>query len=121
MMLGSSGQESRRTGCFCFPDTHILLLILLVTPPLFSFCRSSSLILTLILLTIPFVSSRFQPYNQKEPPVVRVVEGPLFSEVVAHYQHFQQTTRIHNVPGSKCRMQNFKIEPIQMAFEAFCV
>uniref|UniRef100_A0A8C7XYX0 Alpha-mannosidase n=1 Tax=Oryzias sinensis TaxID=183150 RepID=A0A8C7XYX0_9TELE len=33
------------------------------------------------------------------PPVVRVVEGPLFSEVVAHYQHFEQTIRIHNVPG----------------------
>lgn len=42
----------------------------------------------------------FQPYHQKEPPVVRVVEGPLFSEVVAHYQHFQQTIRIYNVPGS---------------------
>uniref|UniRef100_A0A672GGS1 Alpha-mannosidase n=1 Tax=Salarias fasciatus TaxID=181472 RepID=A0A672GGS1_SALFA len=40
-----------------------------------------------------------KPYSQKEPPVVRVVEGPLFSEVVAHYQHFQQTVRIHNVPG----------------------
>ncbi|KAK5902487.1 hypothetical protein CesoFtcFv8_007733 [Champsocephalus esox] len=40
-----------------------------------------------------------KPYNQKEPPVVRVVEGPLFSEVVAYYQHFQQTIRIHNVPG----------------------
>ncbi|XP_037538643.1 alpha-mannosidase 2x [Nematolebias whitei] len=40
-----------------------------------------------------------KPYNQKEPPVVRVVEGPLFSEVVAQYQHFQQTIRIHNVPG----------------------
>uniref|UniRef100_A0A7N8XP04 mannosyl-oligosaccharide 1,3-1,6-alpha-mannosidase n=1 Tax=Mastacembelus armatus TaxID=205130 RepID=A0A7N8XP04_9TELE len=40
-----------------------------------------------------------KPYNQKEPPVVRVVEGPLFSEVVAHYQHFQQTIRVHNVPG----------------------
>ncbi|XP_041853892.1 alpha-mannosidase 2x [Melanotaenia boesemani] len=40
-----------------------------------------------------------KPYNQKEPPVVRVVEGPLFSEVVAHYQHFQQIIRIHNVPG----------------------
>uniref|UniRef100_A0AAQ4QP25 Alpha-mannosidase n=1 Tax=Gasterosteus aculeatus aculeatus TaxID=481459 RepID=A0AAQ4QP25_GASAC len=40
-----------------------------------------------------------KPYNQKEPPVVRVVEGPLFSEVVAFYQHFQQTIRIHNVPG----------------------
>ncbi|XP_034032721.1 alpha-mannosidase 2x isoform X2 [Thalassophryne amazonica] len=40
-----------------------------------------------------------KPYNQKEPSVVRVVEGPLFSEVVAYYQHFQQTIRIHNVPG----------------------
>ncbi|XP_061891652.1 alpha-mannosidase 2x isoform X3 [Entelurus aequoreus] len=39
------------------------------------------------------------PYEHKEPPVVRVVEGPLFSEVVAYYQHFQQTVRIHNVPG----------------------
>lgn len=45
----------------------------------------------------------FQPYNQKEPPAVRVVEGPLFSEVVAQYQHFQQTVRIHNVPGNKRR------------------
>uniref|UniRef100_A0A1A7YVL4 Alpha-mannosidase n=1 Tax=Iconisemion striatum TaxID=60296 RepID=A0A1A7YVL4_9TELE len=40
-----------------------------------------------------------KPYNQKEPPVVRVAEGPLFSEVVAQHQHFQQTVRIHNVPG----------------------
>ncbi|XP_060932125.1 alpha-mannosidase 2x isoform X2 [Limanda limanda] len=40
-----------------------------------------------------------KPYHQKESPVVRVVEGPLFSEVVAHYQHVQQTVRIHNVPG----------------------
>lgn len=40
-----------------------------------------------------------KPYYQKEPPMVRVTEGPLFSEVVAHYQHFQQTIRIHNVPG----------------------
>ncbi|KAM9854980.1 alpha-mannosidase 2x [Aulostomus maculatus] len=40
-----------------------------------------------------------KPYNDKELPLVRVVEGPLFSEVVAHYQHFQQTVRIHNVPG----------------------
>lgn len=40
-----------------------------------------------------------KPYNQREPPAVRVVEGPLFSEVVAQYQHFQQTVRIHNVPG----------------------
>ncbi|KAK5609011.1 Alpha-mannosidase 2x [Crenichthys baileyi] len=40
-----------------------------------------------------------KPYNQKELPAVRVVEGPLFSEVVAQYQHFEQTVRIHNVPG----------------------
>ncbi|KAK7121747.1 hypothetical protein R3I93_022736 [Phoxinus phoxinus] len=40
-----------------------------------------------------------KPYSQREAPIVRVVEGPLFSEVVAHYQHFQQTVRIHNVPG----------------------
>ncbi|XP_057692504.1 alpha-mannosidase 2x isoform X2 [Corythoichthys intestinalis] len=39
------------------------------------------------------------PYEHKEPPEVRVVEGPLFSEVVAYYQHFQQAIRIHNVPG----------------------
>lgn len=31
---------------------------------------------------------------------MRVVEGPLFSEVVTYYQHFQQTIRIHNVPGT---------------------
>ncbi|XP_026883527.2 alpha-mannosidase 2x isoform X1 [Electrophorus electricus] len=40
-----------------------------------------------------------KPYMQKDQPIVRVVEGPLFAEVVAHYQHFQQTVRIHNVPG----------------------
>lgn len=38
--------------------------------------------------------------------MVRVVEGPLFSEVVAHYQHFQQTIRIHNVPGTKNTQRN---------------
>uniref|UniRef100_A0AAY4BHS9 Alpha-mannosidase n=1 Tax=Denticeps clupeoides TaxID=299321 RepID=A0AAY4BHS9_9TELE len=43
-----------------------------------------------------------KPYRQKDQPVVRVVEGPLFSEVVAHYQHFEQTVRIHNVPGVDC-------------------
>lgn len=36
---------------------------------------------------------------------MRVVEGPLFSEVVAHYQHFQQTVRIHNVPGTPSILQ----------------
>uniref|UniRef100_A0A668AMF6 Alpha-mannosidase n=1 Tax=Myripristis murdjan TaxID=586833 RepID=A0A668AMF6_9TELE len=38
-----------------------------------------------------------KPYNQKEPPVVRVVEGPLFSEVVAHYQFAVST---HTLPVS---------------------
>uniref|UniRef100_A0AAR2IX91 Alpha-mannosidase n=1 Tax=Pygocentrus nattereri TaxID=42514 RepID=A0AAR2IX91_PYGNA len=40
-----------------------------------------------------------KPYTQRDPPIVRVVEGPLFAEVVTYYQHFQQTIRIHNVPG----------------------
>ncbi|XP_058854975.1 alpha-mannosidase 2x-like isoform X2 [Acipenser ruthenus] len=40
-----------------------------------------------------------KPYAPKEPPVVRVVEGPLFSEVVCYYQHFQHAVRIHNLPG----------------------
>lgn len=48
-----------------------------------------------------FLSVSLKPYNQKEPPVVRVVEGPLFSEVVAYYQHFQQAIRIYNVPGKQ--------------------
>uniref|UniRef100_A0A8P4GEI7 Alpha-mannosidase n=1 Tax=Dicentrarchus labrax TaxID=13489 RepID=A0A8P4GEI7_DICLA len=56
-----------------------LSLILLVAP---------STSFSVVLLDAKFLSSCFQPYNQKEPPVVRVVEGPLFSEVVAHYQHF---------------------------------
>lgn len=52
-----------------------------------------------------FLSARSQPYSQREAPIVRVVEGPLFSEVVAHYQHFQQTVRIHNVPGTPSILQ----------------
>uniref|UniRef100_A0AAQ5YRB3 Alpha-mannosidase n=2 Tax=Amphiprion ocellaris TaxID=80972 RepID=A0AAQ5YRB3_AMPOC len=40
-----------------------------------------------------------KPYNQKEPPVVRVVEGPLFSEVVAHYQHFHLVLNCFVFPG----------------------
>lgn len=40
-----------------------------------------------------------QSYSQREAPIVRVLEGPLFSEVVSYHQHFQQTVRIHNVPG----------------------
>lgn len=40
-----------------------------------------------------------KPYSQREAPVVRVLEGPLFAEVTTYFQHFQQTVRIHNVPG----------------------
>ncbi|XP_043934204.1 alpha-mannosidase 2x isoform X2 [Protopterus annectens] len=38
-------------------------------------------------------------YAPKEPPVVRVMEGPFFSEVVCYYPRFQQTIRLYNVPG----------------------
>ncbi|XP_039628976.1 alpha-mannosidase 2x [Polypterus senegalus] len=38
-------------------------------------------------------------YISKDPPIVRVVEGPLFSEVMCHYQHFQLTIRLYNLPG----------------------
>uniref|UniRef100_A0A8C0GQS5 mannosyl-oligosaccharide 1,3-1,6-alpha-mannosidase n=1 Tax=Chelonoidis abingdonii TaxID=106734 RepID=A0A8C0GQS5_CHEAB len=40
-----------------------------------------------------------QPYAPKEPPVVRVTEGPFFSEVASYYQHVQQVVRLYNVPG----------------------
>ncbi|XP_040824851.1 alpha-mannosidase 2x isoform X1 [Ochotona curzoniae] len=40
-----------------------------------------------------------QPYIPKEPPVVRVTEGPFFSEVVAYYEHMHQVVRLYNVPG----------------------
>uniref|UniRef100_A0A8D0GGK1 Mannosidase alpha class 2A member 2 n=1 Tax=Sphenodon punctatus TaxID=8508 RepID=A0A8D0GGK1_SPHPU len=40
-----------------------------------------------------------KPYAPKEPPVVRVTEGPFFSEVACYYQHVQQTVRLYNVPG----------------------
>lgn len=42
--------------------------------------------------------------------MVRVTEGPLFSEVVAHFQHFQQTIRIHNVPGKQTRLHSIHTE-----------
>lgn len=42
--------------------------------------------------------------------MVRVTEGPLFSEVVAHYQHFQQTIRIHNVPGKQTVLHSIPAE-----------
>ncbi|XP_032650078.1 alpha-mannosidase 2x isoform X1 [Chelonoidis abingdonii] len=40
-----------------------------------------------------------KPYAPKEPPVVRVTEGPFFSEVASYYQHVQQVVRLYNVPG----------------------
>lgn len=40
-----------------------------------------------------------QPYAPKDPPVVRVTEGPLFSEVTSYYQHVQTVVRLYNVPG----------------------
>lgn len=43
-----------------------------------------------------------QPYIPKEPPVVRVTEGPFFSEVVAYYEHMHQVVRLYNVPGEPC-------------------
>lgn len=47
--------------------------------------------------------------------MVRVTEGPLFSEVVAHYQHFQQTIRIHNVPGKRTALHLIPTESL------FCI
>ncbi|PNI42893.1 MAN2A2 isoform 24, partial [Pan troglodytes] len=35
----------------------------------------------------------------KEPPVLRVTEGPFFSEVVAYYEHIHQAVRLYNLPG----------------------
>lgn len=40
-----------------------------------------------------------QPYAPKDPPVVRVTEGPLFSEVASYYQHVHTVVRLYNVPG----------------------
>ncbi|XP_040536300.1 alpha-mannosidase 2x isoform X1 [Gallus gallus] len=40
-----------------------------------------------------------KPYAPKDPPIVRVMEGPLFSEVSSYYQHVQTTVRLYNVPG----------------------
>uniref|UniRef100_A0A8C8BG03 mannosyl-oligosaccharide 1,3-1,6-alpha-mannosidase n=1 Tax=Otus sunia TaxID=257818 RepID=A0A8C8BG03_9STRI len=40
-----------------------------------------------------------KPYTPKDPPVVRVTEGPLFSEVTSYYQHVQTVVRLYNVPG----------------------
>ncbi|XP_030353701.1 alpha-mannosidase 2x isoform X4 [Strigops habroptila] len=40
-----------------------------------------------------------KPYAPKDSPVVRVTEGPLFSEVASYYQHVQTVVRLYNVPG----------------------
>uniref|UniRef100_A0A8C5JVT4 Alpha-mannosidase n=1 Tax=Jaculus jaculus TaxID=51337 RepID=A0A8C5JVT4_JACJA len=40
-----------------------------------------------------------KPYVPKNPPVVRVTEGPFFSEVAAYYEHFHQVIRLYNLPG----------------------
>uniref|UniRef100_A0A8C3LCN2 Alpha-mannosidase n=1 Tax=Chrysolophus pictus TaxID=9089 RepID=A0A8C3LCN2_CHRPC len=40
-----------------------------------------------------------KPYTPKDPPIVRVTEGPLFSEVSSYYQHVQTMVRLYNVPG----------------------
>lgn len=44
-----------------------------------------------------------QPYVPKDPPVLRVTEGPFFSEVVAYYEHVHQVVRLYNLPGESCR------------------
>lgn len=40
-----------------------------------------------------------KPYVPKKPPVLRVTEGPFFSEVAAYYDHFHQVVRLYNLPG----------------------
>ncbi|XP_019655802.2 alpha-mannosidase 2x isoform X3 [Ailuropoda melanoleuca] len=40
-----------------------------------------------------------QPYVPKDAPVLRVTEGPFFSEVVAYYEHVRQVVRLYNLPG----------------------
>lgn len=42
-----------------------------------------------------------QPYVPKDPPVLRVTEGPFFSEVVAYYEHVHQVVRLYNLPGEE--------------------
>lgn len=44
----------------------------------------------------------FQPYVPKRPPVLRVTEGPFFSEVAVYYEHFHQVIRLYNLPGEPC-------------------
>ncbi|KAG8516346.1 Alpha-mannosidase 2x [Galemys pyrenaicus] len=40
-----------------------------------------------------------QPYVPKDPPVLRVTEGPFLSEVAAYYEHVHQVVRLYNLPG----------------------
>ncbi|PIO23856.1 hypothetical protein AB205_0171750, partial [Aquarana catesbeiana] len=40
-------------------------------------------------------------YTPKDPPVVRITEGPFFSEVTCLFQHVQQTMRLYNLPGTE--------------------
>ncbi|NXU52428.1 MA2A2 mannosidase, partial [Turnix velox] len=40
-----------------------------------------------------------KPYTPRDPPLVRVTEGPLYSEVATYYQHVQMVVRLYNVPG----------------------
>ncbi|XP_061232614.1 alpha-mannosidase 2x isoform X5 [Neopsephotus bourkii] len=40
-----------------------------------------------------------KPYAPSDLPVVRVTEGPLFSEVTSYYQHVQTVVRLYNAPG----------------------
>ncbi|MEJ1289135.1 hypothetical protein NN561_020175 [Cricetulus griseus] len=43
--------------------------------------------------------SEAKPYVPKNSPVLRVTEGPFFSEVAAYYEHFHQVIRLYNLPG----------------------
>ncbi|XP_023604787.1 LOW QUALITY PROTEIN: alpha-mannosidase 2x-like, partial [Myotis lucifugus] len=55
-----------------------------------------------LLCPVPGLSatcSLSQPYVPKEPPVLRVTEGPFFSEVAAYYEHVHQVVRLYNLPG----------------------
>ncbi|XP_078252495.1 alpha-mannosidase 2 isoform X2 [Rhinoraja longicauda] len=40
-----------------------------------------------------------QPYISSEPPILRIMRGPLFSEVMCIYQHFTHSVRLSNVYG----------------------
>uniref|UniRef100_A0A663MPP5 Alpha-mannosidase n=1 Tax=Athene cunicularia TaxID=194338 RepID=A0A663MPP5_ATHCN len=50
-------------------------------------------------LFLPDGEAKVQGPPLRDPPVVRVTEGPLFSEVASYYQHVQTVVRLYNVPG----------------------